>query len=241
MRRAFSFRPRWWQTLLTLFFCALFLRLSVWQVHRYHEKLALQNAFTLKSAAPSIDFKQFHMQLMHKTDMRYTPVKLTGHFLLPAIFLLDNQMRGSAVGYHVLSLFELTKSHEKVLINRGWIPLYRRDILPNIPTPTQTLTLNTFSVYPPQKIIVLSSTLIDNQTWPMRIEAIDLQTIEHATHQTIFPMVFLLKQASPAGFLREWSPENLHATQSKVYAVQWVLFAVTLLIIYFILNFKRGK
>lgn len=116
------FRPRLWPTLMTLPAVILMLGFSAWQVERRswkHELIALRVA-RMAAAAVALpaqpDLKRFE----------YRKVSLRGRFLHAKELYVGARSRRSNLGYHVYTPFAANDG-TVVLVNRGWIPLARKD------------------------------------------------------------------------------------------------------------------
>lgn len=226
-------------TLLTLVFIVLFIFLGRWQLHRYAEKRLLQTTFTLRLSAPLR-----HLQDIKSVnqDILYYPLQVSGYFDNRYQLLLDNKMHGSDVGYEVVTLFIPDHEQAALLINRGWVKANaNRNILPEIKPIYTHLTLQGHIALPPRRYFTLGSTIEHPGVWPARVEAIDMTQLASLTHHPLFPYLLLLNANSPSGYTREWHAINTDPYRSLGYAFQWFSFALTLLILYIALNFKRTK
>lgn len=116
------FRPRLWPTLITLPAVIVMLGFSGWQLERRawkHELIALRVA---RIAAPSVP-------LPAKPDLErfeYRKVSLRGRYLHSKELYVGARSRRGNLGYHVYTPFA-ARDGTVVLVNRGWIPLSRKD------------------------------------------------------------------------------------------------------------------
>lgn len=227
----YHFRPSWTITVLALVLMALFVSLGVWQLKRSTEKRDLLHAYDQR-------MQQAPQPLMLTQPFRrYQHVQVTGDYL-SSIFLLDNRQHDGQVGYEVLNVFQLTPSKKLLLINRGWVPANQnRQIKPVISVPTGELDLSGLIYFPTKKAFTLGD--YPETSWPKRIQRLDFQQMSNELGHPLLPVVLLLDPSLPHGFVRDWQPVVATSPYKHIgYASQWFLFALILLILYIILNFK---
>lgn len=117
------FRPRLGPTLMTIPALIVLLALGTWQLERLEWKEGLIAERTSRAAAPAIAPPGADADL---SELEFRPVRLRGRFLNDQeMFLAARSMNGN-VGYHVVTPF-LLENGAAVLVDRGWIPLDRKD------------------------------------------------------------------------------------------------------------------
>lgn len=117
------FRPRLGPTLFTVPALIAMLALGTWQVQRLEWKEALIAERDARVAAPGIAAPGTDADLR---ELEFRRVSLSGRFLNgQEMFLAARSMNGN-VGYHVVTPF-LLASGAAVLVDRGWIPLDRKE------------------------------------------------------------------------------------------------------------------
>jgi len=236
--RNYRFAPKWYFIVATVFLCALFVQLGCWQLERAATKEYLQDIFTERLRLAPLPLEQ----LPKDTDIRYYPVKATGHYDNAHSLLLDNKIHDHRVGYEILTPLIPAGGQQAVLVNRGWIPAEsNRNILPKIPEVTgeQTLVGNVYVT--PGKSFTLGSTLEVGETWPLRIQALDIPAVQAKLKRPLYPFILLLSPQEKEGFVRDWQPVAMSASKNTGYAVQWFSFAGVLIIIFFALSIRKNK
>ncbi|MCZ6860616.1 MAG: SURF1 family protein, partial [Alphaproteobacteria bacterium] len=116
------FRPRLWPTLITLSAVIVMLGFSVWQLERRAWKHELIARRVARIAAPSVP-------LPAKVDPKlfeFRKMSLRGRFLHAKELYVGARSLRSNLGYHVYTPFAANDG-TVVLVNRGWIPLARKE------------------------------------------------------------------------------------------------------------------
>lgn len=221
--------------LLTLLFMSLFISLGVWQWNRANEKERLLQQYALRSAnklpLSKMDVNQ---------DLRFYPVQLEGRFDQPHTFYLDNKTYQGKPGYEVYTPFKAKGLAQPILIDRGWIALgENRATLPALPAVPRTVKIEGILVKPPAYFVLGALDEKSTLPWPKRIEYIDLQILSKLLGYPLFPYVLKLETGSPYGFTQTWQAVMVKPEKHRGYAVQWFAFALTLLILFVVLNWKR--
>ncbi len=216
---------------------SLFTSLGFWQLSRAHEKQILQQQFVTRLQAPAIPIEQ----LPQDSAAMYQPVSVIGHYDNQHNFLLDNKIHHHQMGYEVLTPFIQQGTQQRILVNRGWIPAPpERKILPPIPE-ASSHTLVGYIYQSPGKPFTLGSIADASNQWPLRLQALDISTIQQRLKVPLFPQLVLLSPTAADGFVREWKPINMPPSKHVSYAVQWFSFAAIIIIIYISLNLKRRE
>jgi len=227
------FIPNWRMSILTLFALTLFMRLGFWQLERAHEKkqmIAMQTA--LASTKPLL------WQPGDKFPVQYQQIKVQGHFLAK-ILLLDNQHHEHQFGYHVLSPLILS-DNQVVLIDRGWVKGdSTRQVLPDIDTPNGFIHLTGSSYYPSDKNWLLGDLLEKKQVDLAVVELVDAKKIEQFLHKAVYPFIIRLDKNEAHGYVREWATVAMNPQRHYAYAFQWFAMALTIFILFIVLNLKK--
>lgn len=232
----YRFSFNWYFVVGTLFLCALFIRLGFWQLDRAATKAHLHNSFVARFHLPPM----FLSALPEERDIHYYPVKLTGHYDNLHTILLDNKIYAHRVGYEVVTPFISDEEERIVLVNRGWIPAAAdRAVLPIIPAATDTQLVGNIYI-PSGKPFTLGRTLEPTETWPLRMQALDIPLLQNTLKKPLYPyMVLLSPLDTQQGFVRDWQPISMAADKHTAYAVQWFSFAAILVILFFALQIRR--
>ena len=228
-----SFRPAILPGVLALAAIALTVSLGNWQMRRAEEKLAFGREADLAarqavSALPPspVDAKTY----------AFSRVSARGEFLADSTILLDNKVLRGVVGYQVLTPLKIAGGDMHVLVNRGWVAAgVRRDSLPRIQTPTGTELVEGIAVVPSSHIVELDAKTEEGMVWQ------NLVLARYAKWSKLKLQPVVLQQTSDAadGLARVWDRPDTGADKHRGYAFQWYALAVTVLIAYVVLSFKR--
>jgi surfeit locus 1 family protein len=230
------YSPRPFTTGLTLVVLALLIWLGRWQIHRYHEKQVLFDAFErgTTSTVP-LDATSAPMS-------RYQHVEARGHFDPSRQILIDNMVDGERVGFYVITPFALERGGW-VLVNRGWVPLgARRSDLPPVPAETAERQITgRISNLPAPGIhlgtpVALAPPFPIVAGFPTRAQ---IQSVVREGRWSEAGDAILLDATEPDGFARHWTPAEFPPMRHLGYAVQWFALALALTVIYFITNTHR--
>lgn len=229
-------RPDFWPTVGAVLATLLFARLGFWQLHRAAEAKALRQAYEARvHAAPESP----PAGLWDAEAMRFRQVSVRGRYEPRFQILLDNQFHGSSVGYEVLTPLRIAGSDYRVLVNRGWIPAGRtRQQLPQVATPAGVQHIVGLAVVPDRYFRL--GRPHPAHPWHTLWEYLDLRHYGAAVPFRIEPVVLLLSPASPAGgFVRHWPRAGAGVAMHQGYALQWFLFALSVVAIYLVVNRPR--
>jgi len=236
----YRFAPRLIPTLAMLVLLPLLLSLGFWQLDRAQQKRLLLQKFQMRQHLPP--FLSL-AEINAKADIRYYPIRLQGIFDNSHSLLLDNQFYQHQPGYYVITPFLPLHQTKAILVNRGWIPQQGlRTLLPKIPVAIGIQEIQGLIQIPTAKPFTLGP-IADSTGWPWRIETLQLAPIQRRLGYEIAPFVVLLNPSATVSFKREWLPVNTAMPPQRhvAYAVQWFALALTLLIIYLVVNTKRRE
>lgn len=118
------FRPTLGATLVTLAGLAVTIGLGTWQLERLHWKQELIARIDRQMAAPPAPLPA---RIDDPAAWEFRPVTLAGHFLNDKDLLAIARPHQGQVGYEVLTPFERADGAGVVLVNRGFVPMDRRD------------------------------------------------------------------------------------------------------------------
>lgn len=108
---------------------ALFACLGAWQLARADVSRATLAAFEAGAAEPV----RAALPRSLDEERRFERVQVRGEYELEPQFLLDNMLHDGVAGYHVLSALRVHGLRERVLVNRGWVPVGAdRRVLPEV-------------------------------------------------------------------------------------------------------------
>ena len=81
----------------------------------------------------------------------------------------------------------------------------------------------------------------DTTGWPARMQWLDTKEFEKDTGYKVYPFAILMDGDAPHGYVRDWGNRKLDPVKNTSYAMQWFSFAILLIIIYIVVNFKKEK
>ena len=231
-----TFAPPVWATLATLALLALFLLLGRWQLSRAAEKRALFDEFAAGSDA-TIGLASAGS----KPLPRYQHVAGAGRFDGERSILLDNMTYAERAGFRVLTPFVLDDGRT-LLVDRGWIPLgAKRTDWPSLAIAADHRDIRGRVDELPVPGIRLSGPATEETPapWPKLMNYPVLADLESALGTKLYPRILLLDRDQPDGFVRAWTPPAFPPEQHIAYAVQWFALALTLIVVYFLLNLRK--
>ncbi|MBX6321821.1 MAG: SURF1 family protein [Rhodospirillaceae bacterium] len=124
-----GFRPAFWPTVMALPAVLVMLALGTWQVQRLHWKTALIESRVARTTGPAVPFP-FTAEGVDLKDLEFRRSRVTGRFDHDhEIHLLARSLTGGA-GYQIITPLTVTQGPHAgtvVLVNRGWVPMERRD------------------------------------------------------------------------------------------------------------------
>ena len=224
--------------LLALAVAATFSALGAWQLQRMHEKQAL-----LAQVPPDRSDAMALAQALRMPDtLHWVHDRLE---FLPATVLLDNQLRDGRAG---LKVYQAARAQAAVvLVDLGWLPLPADRQLPRIaplqggidveglwaPPPSPGLALGPALTGTPQPRVWLATRL----DFPAIAAHLGLPADALPVH------VLRLDPAAPLGYTRDLDllPNTLPPSRHLGYAVQWFAMALAVLVIAFVLHWRRRR
>lgn len=221
-----TFRFKFWPTLFVLALFCLLVSLGFWQLKRYHYKKYLLQAFNLAMQAAPAPLND----VIKLTHPEFRRVQITGHYLNSKTILLANRLAEHQSGYDVITPFKIKNEKQAVLVDRGFVPA-QMITHSNIVASQHIISLTGYLKFPDKHVFILGPEIL-NQQFPLEVQKINIQKIEHATQLTLFPFLIRLSPDEPNGFYREWPITIMMPAQHLGYAIQWFLMALVLLIAY---------
>ena len=237
--RGFVFKPALLPSIAALLVLLLLLALGFWQLDRARQKEDLKSAFTFSSMQPSVPLSALDPG---DSASRYRRVTVSGHYDSNHQILLDNQIYQGQPGYHVFT--PLKRSHGlAILVNRGWVPLGEsRQHLPVIEVTGASLGIEGHLAQPANPGLRLGEPMAGQTTWPMVVQYLDLAAVTKQLGYPVLPAVLNLDPRSQHGYERHWQLNftGFGPERHRGYAVQWFALALTLIIIYLVVNTRRA-
>lgn len=248
----YIFRPTLIGLVITLICIPLFIKFGLWQYNKAQQKLAIQAAYNHAEVDEAIRFPLNHIK-NHQLDIddwKFKKVVVTGIYDTKYQFLLDNQVEGKRVGFHVITPLKIDHTSQYVLINRGWV--LGKDTHTDLPifnTPVGTQTIIGQIWVPSKKIFTLETATksvnngkIIGEPWQMVWQNMDIDKYKQLVPFTVSDMAIKLDQNSEAGgFVRNWQVPAERITTHIGYAYQWFGFAFATLLIFIYMSFTKVR
>lgn len=241
MLTAYRFRPGVATTVAVVLLLPLLVGLGFWQLDRADEKTAIRDRYRERSEMPPVDVAGTSLSA---EVMDFRRATVSGRYQPDWTIFLDNKVLDGTPGYEVLTPLAIDGSRRFILVNRGWVPWGEtRRALPAIETPGGAVELAGRLREPPQDYFTLEDEAAISEFRP-RWQNLDLDRYERVTGLSLGPLVLQLDPASKegGGFVRRWPEyQDDWIDRHKAYAVQWFALALTLAVLYVVLNLKRRK
>ncbi|MFM9914115.1 MAG: SURF1 family protein [Methylophilaceae bacterium] len=230
------FRPSLFMTIAMMLTAALCIKAGLWQYSKAQTKQALQMQLELSLKQAPVALPQ---KIVNVESWRYRRVKFAGVYQPRYQILLDNQVDNTVVGYHVLTPMQV-EDGAIVLVNRGWIKGSPDRRVPLIDTPSGRQEVEGDIAFPAARFFTLEAPPAKDENWQPVWQNLDLPRYLKAVPFAVQPFVVRLDAKSEAGgFVRNWPPPGNNIAMHLGYAYQWFGFALTLLVIYIVLNVKK--
>jgi cytochrome oxidase assembly protein ShyY1 len=223
-------RQRRWVgfTLLAVVLVLAFVRLSVWQVSRLHQRQAANDVERAHLSAPPMTYADLvglaRADPSFATDQQWRAVQVSGHWDAAHQVLVRNRVSDNGDnGYEVLTPLTPSAGGPALLVDRGWIPSGRTpsgpDSVPAAQTGTVTVTARLAPSeparpaggLPPGQVLSISTHDLGRALPYPALDAFAVLTSELPT---------------PAGAPVVRAAPVLDDGPHLSYAVQWVLFAM---------------
>ena len=237
----YQFKPGLLISLVALLFVFVLLTLGFWQLDRADQKEMIQRQFMNRYEGEPVDLNKETPERIEKDQMQWRKSVIDGNYSTGHIFLLDNQVMDSQVGYFIYTPFKLAAESVWILINRGWVKAGpRREVAPLIKTPETRIKVNGVIKPPPRTGLKLGQGGIEKITGTTyRVQHLNIDQITEYTNLEFLPYVVRLDPNDTYGFKREWRLPGSGKEKHLGYAFQWFALAFTLLIIFFVVNLKK--
>ena len=243
----YSFQPKLWMTIATVLVMALCIKAGLWQYNKAESKKALQTQLNtrLNESAISLNDSVSDFYNDDIESLRFKRVKVSGTYDTRYQILLDNQVDNTVVGYHVITPMQIESTKEYVLVNRGWIAGNPNRTVPKIDTPMGIQAIEGDIALPSSSFFTLEDSASKQEKRKIEDSAIwqhmDMQLYAKSVPFAILPFILRLDSKSNAGggFKRNWPLPAERVSMHLGYAYQWFGFALTLLVIFIVLNVKK--
>jgi surfeit locus 1 family protein len=235
----YYFKPTLGMTLATIVIMGLCIRLGFWQYNKAQHTIQTQQKIDDGMAVAPIALPS----VVNDEELwRYKRVSFRGTYVPEYQIILDNRVHQNRAGYQVITPVKVKNKEHFVLVNRGWIAGNPDRSLPVIETPKDEQLFIGDLFFPLAKVFTLESTGEKESAWQSLWQHIDMQRYQTLVPFNVSPYIVRLAPGEIAGgFVRDWPVPESRITVHLGYAYQWFGFALTLFVIYIVLNIKRVK
>jgi len=236
--RSAGFAPAAGWTLLTLAASALFIRLGLWQWHRWAESDAAWTRF-----ARGADVVQPLGEHALADLPLHQRVSVTGRLDGQHQFLLENRSYQGRPGYEVLTPL-MRATGGVLLIDRGWVPFTgARARLPDVALSGETSVTLTGRVADLPSAGLASGRAAPQSAdpWPKVTSFPSAQQLAGALGVPLGPRILLLDPTAPDGYVRDWQPPGVTPLRHLSYAIQWWCFAALAVVVWAVMSVRRAR
>lgn len=226
------FRPSLWATLFTVPAVLAMLGLGTWQVERLGWKEDLIRRVHERMAAAPIPLPA-SIPEPEALDLR--PVTVTGRLLNDRALLMIARPRQGQMGYEVVTPLQRADGGPPVLVNRGWIPMDRKEARRD--GPPGEVTLRGVARVPAPAGWMQPGNTPGAEVWsrldpPAMAAALGLAAVAPVVVEALPGQS---SPGGPAGIEPRVDLPNNHLQ----YAITWYSLAATLLVIYVVFHLRR--
>ncbi|HSH42122.1 MAG TPA: SURF1 family protein [Arenicellales bacterium] len=242
MLKGYRFRPGWITTLATVALLPVLIGLGFWQLDRAEQKTAIRDQYLERGRLEPVDLNR---QTLDARAMDFRNAVARGRYLPGFTIYLDNKVLDGTPGYQVLTPLAIQGTERVVLVNRGWTAWGQtRQELPRVDTPDGPVEVSGRLRAPPEDYFTLGDEAGETE-FQRRWQNLDLERYRRVTGLAVATLVLQLDSGGRGGegLVQQW-PEysDIWIDRHKGYAVQWFALALTLVVLYVVLNLtKRSK
>jgi len=223
--------------IFTLLVFSGLVKLGLWQSDRALQKE--QRLATIEQLSQTQALSLTQVLAQDKNEINDLPILLKGEFADDILFLLDNQANKGRLGYRAYQVF--TVKNQAVLINLGWVQgSINRQELPDIEAITGEYQL-TGHVRKIEKGIMLMEQKLNENSWPLRVQQIELDKFSTLISRQLLPFVVYLDKTDNVGYEKNWQPIVMPPEKHRAYAFQWFSLAIAWLLLMMWASIKFGK
>ena len=217
-------------TLFTVLLLPITLSLGFWQLDRAAEKNHL-----LASVQTTEQLKILQSAAQLASLPSFQHVQLSGNYLSPYLWFLDNKVWQGEAGVDVIALLQMDDT--LVLVNRGWHSWRDRATQIPIAPLSGPVTLQGNMVVPSEKGLLLLADSLSG-SYPQLLQKIDLQLLQQQLGLPLHGQVLYLNTVSDTALQPHWQPVNMTPAKHYGYAVQWFGLGLTLCLLYLVRIYK---
>jgi surfeit locus 1 family protein len=226
-------------TVATIATIALTISLGNWQARRAQEKIDRQRLIDERAKA---SVAVIGAQPVDPSALQWRAVRVEGRFMSELTILLDNRVLRNQAGYHVYTPLAPIDGGPPVMVSRGWIAQGpSRAQSPAIITPTANVAIEGRAILWTDRVFELKNDAAEAPRGQRPVwQNVTQDRFSAATVLTLQPVI--LQQSSPLedGLVREWPSPTSGIDKHRMYSMQWYSFAALALVLYVVLNLKRG-
>jgi surfeit locus 1 family protein len=201
---------------------ALFATLGTWQWRRADESRAVAESFAAGAAALPLTVAPPDLA---SDTLRFRRVELHGEYAPEHQFLLDNVVHDGVAGYQVLTPARLDGTW--LLVNRGWLPVGDRRVLPDVAVSGEPRALRGRIERLPRAGLRFDAEVTDDALAPLTVLSYPTAAeLGARLSRDVFDYQLLLDPAEPDGYVRDWRAPGLGPERHLMYAGQWLLLAI---------------
>jgi len=199
---------------------ALFASLAAWQFRRADESRATLAQFASAAAEQSLPSEL-------DDAVRFHRVSVSGAYVGEPQFLLDNMLHEGAAGYHVLTALRIAGRTERVLVNRGWVPVGSdRAVLPDLAVGTGARTVTGRLERLPRPGLRLDGEPAERSDATVVLQYPTAAELAIRLGSPVFDYQLLLDPDAADGYVRDWHAPGLAPERHWAYAGQWFALCV---------------
>lgn len=227
---------------------AILVNLSLWQFSRLDEKLALiERADVRANEPPAAAPGPATWEDLSSDEIDYMPVEVSGQFIMGELFYFDTltQPRGQlgGQGYFVYSPF-ITDEGWSVLVNRGFIPIDRKDFSTRLgsATPRGQITITGLARRAEVASVFSAEANMETNEWYVREPVAMADALGLPTDQAAPYTIDLQQTLSVAGNLPQAGETRMTFSNNHLqYAFTWAGLALTLVGVYLAFLIKAWR
>jgi cytochrome oxidase assembly protein ShyY1 len=174
---------------------------------------------------------------------RFARLSVTGRLQPERQFLLDNRSHAGVPGYEVLTPLELADGRT-LLVDRGWVAFTgSRAHLPTVsfaPAPLVTVVGRVDNL-PSAGLAYGRAPPALEGSWPRVTSYPRMSELSAALNRALEARILLLDPSAADGYVRDWQPPGIPPARHWAYAIQWWLFAATLVVLWSVASVRRAR
>ena len=224
-----------------LLLCALFLRLGVWQWQRAAYKRSLLAAYAEQTARAPVSLNALLRDPTLESFPQYLRVQADGSYDPGRQLLLEDMTHEGAVGYEVLTPFELAGG-ALVLVDRGWTAATQAGGAPDIGVAGGQRHIRGMLGTLPAPGLRLGKPAPPAAGWPKILFYPQRRDVTLLYGDKLMVPVLKLDPAAADGYVREYRLDvGLPPERHLAYAFQWVALALAVFGVWLVVNLRRGQ